>query len=226
MRHRAAMTGLDETLRGHEEDLAATVTATMREGGGALLGDVREETRVFLGHRLEKAWRLIVFPASGTSIDASAWVYTKASKIIDAFDRGATIRSRQGKFLAIPTEAAGKWGLREGRVGGGATVNTRGARARVTPAGFERRSGLKLRLLSRPGKLPLLVVDAAQRDRSGRAQKYRGRGRGAKLYGPTGRTIVVFILVPAVRLPKLLGLDAHAAKAGADYETRLTRNWR
>lgn len=189
----------------------------MRDAGQSLLGDVREETRVFLGHRLEKAWRLKLFPSSGTSIDASAWIYTKASKIIDAFDRGATIRSRQGKFLAIPTEAAGKRAPR--------SDGSRGS-ARMTPGGFERRTGLKLRFLFRPGKLPVLVVDAAARDRSGRARKYSPRGRFSKIYGPTGRTIVVFILVPAVRLPKLLELDAHAAKAGSDYAARLTRNWR
>ncbi len=217
MRHGLAMTGLEETLRGHEDDLAATVTDSMREGGKTLLGDVREETRSVLGHRLEKAWRMKVFPVTGTSIDASAWVYTKASKIIDVFDRGATIRSSRGLFLAIPTEAAGK---RAPRVDG-----SRGT-ARITPGGFERRTGIRLRFIYRHNGPSLLVADAAARDRSGRARKYSPRGRGAKLYGPAGQTVVVFILVPRVQVPKLLDLAAHAARVEADMPAIYARNWR
>lgn len=222
MRHGLGMTGLDEALRGHEEDLAATMSATMREAGQSLLGEVRDETRAALGHRLEKAWRLKVFPSSGTSIDASAWVFTRASKIIDAFDRGATIRGRTGNFLAIPTEAAGK----RAPTADAAPFGRRGKTARVTPGGFERRTGIKLRFVYRPNGPSLLVADAAQRDRRGRAHQYKSRGRGAKLYGPAGRTIVIFILVPLVRLPKRLDLDAHAARAAADYSAILTKNWR
>ena len=217
MRHGMTLTGLDETLRGHEEDLAATVTASMREGGGLLLGEVRDETRAALGHRLEKAWRMKVFPSSGTSIDASAWVYTKASKIIDVFDRGATIRSARGLFLAIPTEAAGKRAPR--------TDGSRGT-ARITPGGFERRTGIRLRFVYRRNGPSLLVADAAARDRYGRARKYSPRGRGAKLYGPEGRTLVVFILVPRVQVPKLLDLAAHAARVDADIPAIYARNWR
>jgi len=217
MRHGLSMSGLEQALRGHEEDLAATVTASMRDGGQSLLGDVREETRAALGHRLEKAWRMKVFPASGTSIDASAWVFTKASKIIDVFDRGAVIRSSRGLFLAIPTEAAGK---RAPRADG-----SRGS-ARITPGGFERRTGIRLRFIYRRNGPSLLVADAAARDRYGRARKYSPRGRGAKLYGPEGRTVVVFILVPRVQVPKLLDLAAHAARVGADMPAIYARNWR
>jgi hypothetical protein len=33
-------------------------------------------------------------------------IYTKAPQIIRAFDEGAVIRSRRGRFLAIPTQNA------------------------------------------------------------------------------------------------------------------------
>lgn len=222
MRHGLGMDGLDDALRGHEEDIAATITDSMREGGKALLDDVRAETYAALGHRLPKSWRLKIFPSAGNSIDASAYIWSRASKIIDAFDRGVTIRSRNGLWLAIPTEAAGK----RAPTANAAPFGRRGPTARVTPGGFERRTGLKLRFIYRRGQPSLLVIDGGQLDRRGRASEYRGRGRGAKLYGPAGRTIVVFILVPQVRLNKRLNLDALAERYGAVIPNLYSKNWR
>ena len=39
-------------------------------------------------------------------LDSASLVYTKAPQIIRAFDEGAVIRSRRGRFLPIPTENA------------------------------------------------------------------------------------------------------------------------
>ena len=46
----------------------------------------------------------------GESAEAAAYVWSRAPKIVDAFDRGVVIRSGSGLFLAIPTAAAGKNG--------------------------------------------------------------------------------------------------------------------
>ena len=41
---------------------------------------------------------------------AASLVYTKAPQIIRAFDEGAVIRSKRGRFLAIPPENAPRQG--------------------------------------------------------------------------------------------------------------------
>ena len=211
------------------DDLAAAVTAGVRESTEQLKADVREETQVGLpgGNRLPKAWRSRVFPASGDSVDAAGWVQVRgsAAKLIDAFQRGVTIRADGGRWLAVPTREAGRFGMKVGAGGFGATVNSRGARERVTPAGFERRSGLKLRFVPGSGNRAFLVVDQAQLTR-GIATPYRAKGRGSRLYGPAGQTIVVFILVPQVTLKKRIDLDAVAERAGARTPGLIVKNWR
>lgn len=225
MRHQLEFTDVVGLLKGEEEEIAKTVTEAMGEATQLLKLDLRDDVEAAgLGHRLGMAWRSNVYPQGRNSIDAAGYVWTKVPKIIDAFDRGVTIRSKEGRWLAIPTDAAGK----RAPIAGAAPAfgSGPGKTARVTPGGFERRTGLKLRFIYRPGKPSLLVVDAAQRDRLGRAAPYLGRGRGAKLYGPKGMTIVVFILVPQITLRKRLKVDA-LAEAGADRFTAiLGRRWR
>jgi hypothetical protein len=58
----------------------------------------------------------------------------EAPNIVDAFDRGVTIKSSRGFWLAIPTPAAGVKGL-----------SATGSLKRITPSGWERRTGMRLR---------------------------------------------------------------------------------
>ena len=89
-----------------------------------------------LGERLARTWRSETYPRAGTSLTPAGLVWSKAPKLVRAFAYGALIRSRNGLFLAIPTEAAG-------RVGDG--------RKRITPGSWERRTGLRLRFVYRRG---------------------------------------------------------------------------
>lgn len=226
---RTSFTGLEGLAKGLEKDLAKAVTAGVRDATDLLKADVREETQVSLpgGNRLPKAWRSKVYPGSGDSADAAGVVSVRgsAAKLIDAFARGVTIRANGGRWLAVPTREAGRWGVKSGRSGFGTTVNSKGARERVTPAGFERRSGLKLRFVPGKGGRAFLVVDQAQLTR-GIAVPYRSKGRGSRLYGPAGQTMVIFILVPQVKLKKRLDLDAVAEQAGARVPGLIVNRWR
>lgn len=204
-----------------EKELARDVTASVREGTEKLKGLLRDETwRAFsMSNRLPMAWRSKVYPQGQDSVDAAGFVAVRgsAAAIIETALKATVIRARGGRWLAIPTDAAGKFGLRAGLGGMGDHVNRRGARERVTPAGFERRTGLKLRFVpERGGRRAFLVVDQAMRNRAtGVAAPYRSRGRGSKLYGPAGHTIVVFTLVPQVTTRKRMDLNAVAQEAGA-----------
>jgi hypothetical protein len=90
--------------------------------------ELRQQVMAAFGGRargLANAWRSRVFPATGRSLRPAGLAFTKVPAIIDAFDRGVTIRPRGGrKFLAIPTGFNAARGHR-GRGGRG---------LRVTPA--------------------------------------------------------------------------------------------
>lgn len=204
-----------------EKELARDITASIREGTEALKGLVRGATeQAFKGNRLPKAWRGKVYPQGQDSVDAAGVVSVrgKAAEIIETALKATVIRARGGRWLAIPTEAAGKFGLKRGANGMGATVNKRGARERITPGGFERRTGMKLRFVyeggKKGGRRAFLVADQAMLGAGRVAKPYQSRGRGSRLYGPSGQTIVVFILVPQVSTRKRMDLDLIAQQIG------------
>lgn len=228
---RPIITGHAGLARRVEVQLARATTLTVRQGTEALKQDLRAETQAaFKGNRLPMAWRSRVYPAGQDSLDAAGWVEVRrtAARIIEPAFTGAVIRAKGGRWLAIPTANAGTYGLKRGAAFG-ATVNTRGMKERTTPGGFERRTGLKLRFVyERSGgssRRAFLVVDQAQLNR-GVAGPYRGRGRGSKLYGPSGQTFVVFILVPQVTAKKRLDRAAIMAAASARTPGLIANFWK
>lgn len=205
-----------------EKELARDVTASVREGTETLKGLLRGATeQAFKGNRLPKAWRGKVYPQGQNSVDAAGVVSVrgKAADIIETALKATVIRARGGRWLAIPTEAAGKFGLKRGANGMGATVNKRGARERITPGGFERRTGMKLRFVYEGGKKggprAFLIADQAMLGPGRVARPYRTKGRGSRLYGPAGQSFVVFVLVPQITTQKRMDLDLIAEQVGA-----------
>ncbi len=205
-----------------EKELARDVTASIRDGTEALKGLVRGATeQAFKGNRLPKAWRSRVYPQGQNSVDAAGVVAVrgKSAEIVETAFKATVIRARGGRWLAIPTEAAGKFGLKRGANGMGATVNKRGARERITPGGFERRTGMKLRFVyeggKKGGRRAFLIADQAMLGAGRVAKPYQSKGRGSRLYGPAGQSIVVFILVPQVTTQKRMDLDTIAEQAGS-----------
>ena len=127
------------------------VTAAVREAGtGLKLGWRGQITGAGLGARLANSIRSEVFPKAGASLNAAAVVWSKAPVIIGAHDAGPLIRAKNGLWLAIPTPAAGK------ALGG----------RRITPAAWERKTGLRLRFVYRRTGPSLLVAPAGPRGRS------------------------------------------------------------
>ena len=119
------------------------VTAAVREAGtGLKLGWRGQITGAGLGPRLANSIRSEVFPKAGASLNAAAVVWSKAPVIIGAHDAGPLIRAKNGLWLAIPTPAAGK------ALGG----------RRITPAAWERKTGLRLRFVYRRTGPSLLVA--------------------------------------------------------------------
>lgn len=189
-----------------EAEVAAgerAVTAAMREAGTGLKTAWRTQiTGAALGRRLANSIRNQNFPRSGESLDAAALVWSKAPVIVGAHDSGALIRSKEGFYLAIPTEAAGR-GLR-GR--------------RITPGEWERRRGLRLRFVYRR-RGPSLLVAEGRLNTKGQAVASRSKTGRGKVTAP------IFLLVPQVKLPKRLNLDRDAERALDSVSGLIVANW-
>lgn len=217
MRFTIKTDGIAKRLAGTEAEIARSVTSAMREVTEGLKSDLRADViGAGLGQRLANTWRGKTFPESGASIEAASFVWSKAPGIVDAFDRGVTIKSSRGFFLAIPTPAAGLKGL-----------SPEGAKRRITPGGFERRTGMRLRFVYRRGQPSLLVADNARLSKKGLARPNIGRTKsGAQFTRLSGRaTVVVFILVPQVTLRKRLDVEAIAGRWAARVPGAIERRW-
>lgn len=154
-----------------------------------------------LGIRLANTIRSQTYPKGENSLNAAAFIWTKAPVIVGAHEKGALIRSRNGLWLAIPLPAAGR-SLRGGR---------------ITPGEFERRTGLRLRFIYRRGRPSLLVAEGRLNTR-GRVTASRSKiKRGVA-------TVPVFVLVPQVKLKKRLNLNSVVKSVVNKLPSRIVAN--
>lgn len=140
------------------------VTAGVRRGTQVLQQRWRGQVRgAGLGSGLTNAIRSRTWPTGTESVDAAGMVWANSQKIVDAFDRGVTIRARHGAWLAIPLPAAGKG---------------HGGR-RITPGEWQFRTGRLLRFVPPKGgrRNALLVADDTRISKGGLARVKRGRRR-------------------------------------------------
>ena len=167
--------------------------------GDGLKGSLRKQVvAAGLGARLSRTWRGKTYVNKGH--DAASLVWSKAAQIVRAFDEGAVIKGKGGRWLAIPTPAAPKRG-----VGG----------KRITPATFPTARHGQLRMVERRGRTALLVVDgvrvSAQTGRVGRRAKGGGRAKSGG-YRQGIATVVMFVLVRQVKLRKRLNVARQAER--------------
>jgi hypothetical protein len=159
------------TLRGN---IAGLTAASQRALDEAATSVIRRKTRGIqralrtqikragLGN-LGNALRMEFEPRSGSSVNARGRVFSKAlvkraggtTDLITLFDEGATIRPRQGRFLAIPTAAAAA--LKGRRRRGQLTPRMFGPGALVFRAGGDRRTGV-LALKADPRVIVFVLV--------------------------------------------------------------------
>lgn len=196
------------------QDLARASSAAMRETETDLKTDLRAQVEhAGMGARLARTWRGRVYPQGQDSIGAAAFVFSKAPEIVDAFDRGPTIRTVNGrKYLAIPTENVPRAPRAPGQ---------RGGTKRMTPEQVELYFSQDLKFArTRRGRLfAFITVVASRGGRLGtpgkRATKQLSRYfAGGKT--PRGAAqVVMFILTPTAKMPKRFDVEG-AAKYRAD----------
>lgn len=212
MRFGAALTGsLKELMAAEIKAAEQAVTGGVREAADGLKNELRSQiTEAGLGPRLARTWRSETYPKGQTSISAAGFVWSKAPGIVRIYEDGAVIRSTRGFFLAIPTPAAGKYG------DGG---------KKITPGGWERRTGMRLRFVYRRGAPSLLVAENL-RARSGKRGGFAVPSARALRSGRGLATVPIFILVPQVSFKKRLDVAGAAQRWQARLVELVLARWR
>lgn len=212
MRLEAAITGnLHAFMQKQVEAAEDAVTTGVNEIAQRIKSDLRDQvTSAGLGSRLAKSWQAKIYPKGQKSIAAAGWVFSKAPKLIRAFTEGAVIKSKDGWFLAIPTEAAPKRGI------GGKRIN---------PSNFPEHSLGRLRFVYRPGKISLLVVDNL-RASTGKRGGFRKASDSALKSGRGITTVVMFLLVPQVRIKKRLDYKSVVNRWEPQLAQAILKHWK
>lgn len=211
MRIEAALIGnLEEEMKGELERGAKAVTLGTRSTVDQLKAVLRAQTLTAFGSQrlANAAWRSEVYPKGQTSLGAAGVLFSKAPHIVDAFSQSTTIRSSSGFWLAIPSPEA---------------LKMRGPRGqRPTPDSVEQRLGLKLQFVYRPGKASLLVANL--RERRGKRGGFAAPSAAAVKRGDVS-SVVLFFLVPLVRLKQVFDLDRSYEQAGDDLVNKIVEEW-
>ena len=194
-------------------DIERAVVVGTKEAGRSLRTELRRQvTSAGLGQRLANSWRDRHYP--NRKLDAASLVYTKAPQIVRAFDEGAVIRSRRGRFLAIPTENAPRKGT-DGK--------------RISPSTFPEHRFGPLRFVPRQSGPSLLVADGLRASYSRQTGQLRGFRRAtgrARRSGQGLTTVVMFLLVPQVKLRKRLDVARAAERLSAQLPALIEQQLR
>src|ERR671911_1613021 len=207
---------LHADMQAELRDIEQAVATGARDAGRGLRTELRRQVgSAGLGQRLANSWRDKHYP--NQKLDAASLVYTKAPQVIRAFDEGAVVRSKRGRFLAIPTESAPRRGT-DGR--------------RIRPSTFPEHRFGPLRLVPRASGPSLLVVDGLRASFSRKSGELRGFRRTTDRARHSGQgltTVVMFLLVPQVKLSKRLDVaraaERWSAQLPALIEQQLRSEW-
>ena len=204
---------LQADLQAELRDIERAVATGTREAGRGLKTELRRQvTSAGLGQRLANSWRDKHYP--NQKLDAASLVYTRAPQIIRAFDEGAVIRSKRGRFLAIPTENAPRKGT-DGR--------------RISPRMFPEHRFGPLRFVPRSSGPSLLVVDGLRASFSRKTGQLRGFRRATERVRQSGQgvaTVVMFLLVLEVKLRKRLDVARAAERWSAQLPALIEQQLR
>lgn len=225
MRLRTKIIGnIKKDLQNFSASLSRATKAGVVEGGTALKNELRAQTEAAgLGKRLGNTWQgppnKFVYPRSGDSKNAAVSIVSMAPHIIAAYDKGGVIRAKNRRFMAVPLPQAQKM-IRAGRSG-----------YRITPQLLEEWMGIKLVMVERPGKNPLLVARGVRisggRRGGGNIRKLAVRGE-TKNMGPRTSLngmadVPMFVLVPQISLRKRLDVEGATQKWGSQIPRMIDR---
>ncbi|MGE3622999.1 MAG: DUF6441 family protein [Bdellovibrionales bacterium] len=168
--------------------ITGAIQAGTKEAAEGLKNDLRQQvTSAGMGTKLANAWRSKVYDNKG--YNPAGLVYTRAPKIIEAFDKGVLIKPKAGGvWLAIPTVTAPKRGT-DGK--------------RLTPLNFPEAKLGKLEFVYRDKGPSFLVVHNVRASYSRKTGQLRGFRKASETALRTGNGLssaIMFILIRQVKL--------------------------
>lgn len=191
--------------------VATAITAAMQSTAGQAKAAYRSAVAAAGLGKWRNAIGAKTYPENGASTNPLAVIGPRSSKDrpkLEALIEGATIRGRDGLFLAIPTAAAPKRGT--------------GGR-KISPATFPEGVYGPLRFVYRRNGPSLLVVDnqrARIAKRTGALRGFKRAGAAAIKRGAVS-TVVMFLLVRQVRLPRRFAVADLAVRAQAELAAQI-----
>jgi hypothetical protein len=225
---------LRAAMEAHIRDAARAMRRGVERAGREVQAELRAQARsggfTDRGRALANSWRLNLYPspaAAPRTLRPAALVWSRAPKLVDAFDRGTPITARGQRYLAFPTGYNAAGGRRNASSRGGVMVTPAQMRA-------ARGQAFILRSTSNPAvRLWCLRVRAASH--IGVRGRRRGAGRLRLFVGPNvevlggsrrgqqqrARDILaqgfvpMFFLLRQVRLRKRLDIAAIRRRAPA-----------
>ena len=195
MRLNAALQGnLNKVVADELRDVRGAGERGIRKGTNLLKSRLRKQVeRAGMGSKLAKTWRGKFYRNTG-DFDGAGFVHSKAPNIIAAFSKNTTIRSRGGRYLAIPSAAAPKRGMNK--------------KKKASPSNWDVAKYGPLRFVPpTKGRSALLVADETKIGKSGRATRRLKRTKTGKLRKGAA-TVVMFFLVRQVRFKKRWDVDS------------------
>lgn len=208
-------------LRQYMEGRAAVMQGGLHKAAGLAAAAVKDRYRAAvapaLGQRVANTVRGVVYPRAAAQLKTgtpTAFVFSKAPKLIQAFAFGATIRPVKGsRYLWIPTENVPR--LRN---------------KPMKPAEVEERFGAKFVYLpitsgARRGSFLAVVPAIAGKNGKGFRKATAGRRTGTgKQAGRVVEDVPMFVLVKQVTLSKRIDFAAVEAWAAAEWANIVARS--
>lgn len=199
---------LSRDLRQEATRLETAQVSAVGEAATGLKTTLRGQvTSAGLKSRLAGTWRSKIYIDGKKCV---GFVYTRAPHIIQAFDKGVTIRARNAHYLAIPTQNAPKRGS-DGK--------------KINPVNFPKQLG-SLTLIRVKGRLFLAAqnVRPSYSKKTGELRGFRAPSQRALQSGKGLSSAIMFTLVPQVRLPKKLDVEGAATLWANKLPSMIDRN--
>lgn len=183
--------------------ITSAIKTGTKEAAEGLKNSLRQQvTSAGMGSKLANAWRSKVYENKG--YNPAGLVYTRAPRIVEAFDKGALIKPKAGGvWLAVPTVTAPKRGT-DGK--------------KITPLNFPEAKLGKLEFIYRDKGPSFLVVHNVRASYSRKTGQLRGFRKASDTALRTGKgltTAIMFVLIRQVKLEKRFDVE-RAAKVWAE----------
>lgn len=195
-------------LKKDQQNLARAATDTIKDA----VVEVKQGGRAAIAaggfsKRWQNAFRVNMYPASGTSLDPAMWAYSKID-YAGIFQTGGTIRPHRG-LLWVPLPSAPK------KIGG----------QRTTVGRYLQRVG-KLQMIKRAGKPPVLVARVLRRVAPGKSATVSRLRRGSAASQERRRTnfVPIFVGLSSVTLKRRFNVRPVYDAASAHVQGNFTRH--